>query len=115
MYEGLTLADFLTKVCNAYPNVETVINKLTDYVSPEYKAFHAKTVSEHVTVIWFQQRGKTYQVSRVSNIRDTTGYERYVYAIWDIDALKDYDINIGYRIYKDRWYEWQTIKIANAA
>ena len=73
MYEGQDFATFMYTVCNAYPNVETVIEKLTDYVSEEYKAFHAKTVSEHITLIWIQQRGKTYQVSRVSNIRNTTG------------------------------------------
>ena len=113
MYEGQDFATFMYTVCNAYPNVETVIEKLIDYVSEEYKAFHAKTVSEHITLIWIQQRGKTYQVSRVSNIRDTTGFERYVAAHWDTDDLKEYNINIAYRVYKDEWYDWQTIKIAN--
>ena len=115
MYDGLTLAEFLYTVCNAYPNVETVIAKLTDYSTPEYKAFHAKTVSEHVTLIWIQQRGQTYQVSRVSNIRNTTGFERYVSHHWDTDDLKELDINIAYRVYKDEWYNWVTIPINNAA
>ena len=112
-YTSLTLAQFLYTVCKAYPDLNTVLALITDGQSPEYLAFHAKTTSEHVTAIQFQQRGHTYLLNRISNLRDTTGAERYTYTLWDEDSLKAEDINIAYRIYKDSYYPWVTVPIAN--
>lgn len=112
-YAGLKLTDLLYTVCKAYPDINTVLSLLSDGLSPEYYAFHARTTLEHVTAIQFQQRGQTYLLNRVSNLRDSTGYERYTYTLWDTDDLKEMDINIAYRIYKDEYYPWVTVPIAN--
>ena len=113
-YAGLNLTDFLYQACKAYPNITTVLTLLTDGKSAEYLAFHSRTTLEHVTAIQFQQRGKTYLVNRISNLRDTTGSEHYVYTLWDENALAEEDINIAYRIYKDEYYPWVTVPITNA-
>ena len=112
-YAGLNLTDFLYQAGNAYPDVTTLISLITDGQSAEYLAFHSRTTVEHVTAIQFQQRGKTYLVNRISNLRDTTGAERYTSTLWGNDALAEEDINIAYRVYKDEYYPWVTIPIAN--
>lgn len=110
-YNGYNLAQLLESVLKAYPGVVPALDLLTDGLSPEYAAFHRESVKAHTGLIHFKHRGVVYQLTRVSNIRNTNGYERYTYAIWDDEHQQTDDPNIAYSIYIDEFLPWVTIPL----
>lgn len=110
-YNGYNLAQLLESVLKAYPGVVPALDLLTDGLSPEYVAFHRESIKAHTGLIHFKHRGVVYQLTRVSNIRNTNGYERYTYAIWDDEHQQADDPNIAYSIYIDEFLPWVTIPL----
>lgn len=110
-YNGYNLAQLLESVLKAYPGVVPALDLLTDGLSPEYVAFHRESVKAHTGLIHFKHRGVVYQLTRVSNIRNTNGYERYTYAIWNDEHQQADDPNIAYSIYIDEFLPWVTIPL----
>ncbi len=104
-----TLDEFLKLVLKAYPTAEDCIDKIVDGISDEYKGFHHFSILDHVTTVAIRQHGKTYQVNRSSNIRNTAGYERYIKAHIDTEELQYDERIITYRPFIDEWLEWRTI------
>ena len=110
-YSALTLHEFLAEVLKAY-DVETSLALLTDSMSSEYQAFHEKTVAAHTGLIAVNTLGVTYHITRVSNIRNTTGYERYTWEVFDNQTLDTLDQgNIAYRLFVEKWHDWVTIPL----
>lgn len=105
-----TLDEFLNFVLKAYPDVETIVDKIVDGQSNEYKGFHHFSVLDHVTTIHVRQHGKIWQINRSSNIRNTAGYERYVKALWDVEELQYDERIVTYKCFIDEWLPWQTIR-----
>lgn len=110
-YDGYNLAQVLEEVLLAYPGVVTALDLLTDGMSPEYVAFHRESLKAHTGLIHFKHRGVVYQLSRVSNIRNTSGHERYTYAVWNDEHMQEDDPNIAYSIYIDEFLPWVTIRL----
>lgn len=110
-YDGYNLAQLLEEVLKAYPGVVPALDLLTDGLSVEYAAFHRESVRAHTGLIHFKHRGVVYQLTRVSNIRNTNGYERYTYAIWNDEHQQADDPNIAYSIYIDEFLPWVTIRL----
>ena len=110
-YESLTLAQFLAQVLKAYPTVKTSLLLITDGLSAEYAAFHQKAIAAHTGLIRVKQAGVTYQIARVSNIRGSTGYTRYILDKVKVEPLEANDPNVTYCIYIDEWLDWVTIPL----
>lgn len=62
-----------------------------------------------------QQRGETFYLTRVSNVRLTAQYEQYTYCLWSRDKTAELDNNpaIAYRLFCDKWYEWLPVPLQN--
>src|SRR5574344_591488 len=86
-YENMTIEDFLKDRLKSYGNVVDTLHLFCDGVSPEYQAFHQKTLAKHTALIEVKYAGKTWQITRASNIRDTSGYLRYTIHLVKVDKL----------------------------
>lgn len=106
-----TVDELLVSVLLAYPTAENVLNSIIDGSSDEYKAFHILSLKSHVTMIHVRQFGVTYQLSRVSNIRGSTGYERYVKSVWTKDPLQEDERIVTYKTFINKWLPWVTVKL----
>lgn len=111
-YRDLSLHDFLELILRAYPEVESVAKELADMSSEKAQAFHHYMVKEHYSGIKLLQRGLTYYITRVSNIRNTAGYEQYTSMLWNkADTANSQDNPaISYCLFRSRWKEWTPIK-----
>lgn len=110
-HAGTSLKEFLIEVLAPYPDVLEAIKRITDGQSPEYRAFHLKSTTEHVGLIQIRQRGITYQVNRKSNIRGTAAYERYIYTVYEDNPLWTDDVNVACRYFRAQWDPWFTIRL----
>ena len=115
VYTDQTLEEFLFRVLRAYPSVEEAIKEIAKSGSPEHTAFHRLSVAEHWAGMQVQQRGSTFYLTRLSNIRNTAQYEQYTYTLWSKDKTAELDTNpaIAYRLFCDTWYEWKPVPLSN--
>lgn len=110
-YENMTIEDFLRSRLKSYGDVETALRLFCDGVSPEYQAFHQKTLDKHTALVEVRYNGKTWQLTRVSNIRGTTGYLRYTLQLVKEDKLGTEEPNIAFRFFRDGWDAWITLPL----
>jgi len=106
-----TLDEFLKIMLKAYPDVTVAIANMTDGSSDPYKGFHHFTTTSKITTVNIRQYGIVYQVNRSSNIRDTSGYERYVTAVVDDIEMQHDETVVTYRLFDDMWHPWVTIPL----
>ena len=110
-YVGLDFDAFMVNVLNAHEDVEALLKKICDGTSKEWLAFHTKSLEEHTGTIQIRQRDKTWQLNRVTSIRDTAGYDNYIYILYD-STIEEIDYqNLSYRKFFRTWDEWKTVRI----
>lgn len=110
-YENLTLEDFLKVRLKSYGDIEGTLRLFVDGVSPEYQAFHQKTLAKHTALVEFKYKGKHYHLMRASNIRNTTGYLRYTMQHVKTATEEANEPNIAFRIFREGWETWNTIPL----
>lgn len=110
-YENMTLEDFLKTRLKSYGDVEGILRLFVDGVSPEYQAFHQKSIEKHTALVEFKYLGKSWQITRASNIRGTTGYLRYTLQHVKTDPEGKAEPNIAFRFFRDGWEGWITVAL----
>ena len=111
-YENMTIEDFLKDRLKSYGNVADTLHLFCDGVSPEYQAFHQKTLAKHTALVEVKYAGKTWQITRASNIRDTSGYLRYTIHLVREDKLGTAEPSVAFRFFRNGWEAWHTVPLA---
>ena len=107
------LEDFLKQVVPAYPALPALLDELTDGTSALYREFHRHATAGHIGTIHFKHSGITYQLVRLSSIRNTPGFERYKWGVWqELDNQTERnDPNVAYRLMVNSFLPWVTIRL----
>lgn len=107
------LEAFLHANVPAYPTIPTFLDAITNNSTAAYAAFHAAAVAGHVGTIHFKHRGNIYQLTRVSTLRNTPGFERYKWGLWEtLDAETERnDPNVAFKFMVDGFLPWETIRL----
>ncbi len=111
VYEPMDLDEFLHYSLNAHEDVEDLLKKIVNGSSPEWVAFHHKSIAAHTGLVHIRQRDKVWQLHRRSSIRGTAAYEQYVYQIYDVTEGEVDFQNIAYRKFFRKWDDWITVRI----
>lgn len=107
------LEDFLKATVPAYPELPAMLAELTNGTGATYREFHRVATEGHVGTIQFKHRGIIYQLVRLSSIRNTPGFERYKWGIWqelNSETERD-DPNVAYRLMVNTFLPWETIRL----
>lgn len=107
------LENFLHTTVPAYPDLPAFLDAITNNSTVVYRDFHAAAVAGHVGTIHFKHRGEVYQLVRISTIRNTPGFERYKWGLWetlDIETERN-DPNVAFRFMVNGFLAWETIRL----
>ncbi|MGL5648938.1 MAG: hypothetical protein ACRDDY_13905 [Clostridium sp.] len=106
------LENFLRQTLLTYKGIEACLDKLVDGTSDEHLAFHKLSTEAHVGFFEFTIKKNTYWLRRVSNIRNTAGYDSYQYQLTNINPQgEEDDVNIRFRMFTDVWTEEYTVNM----
>lgn len=110
-----TLESFMRDVLLSYPGIPACLDALIDNSKVEYAVFHPLALKEHIGQIEFRLRKETYWLQRVSNIRNTAGYDQYRYQLVRRDLGEPDDPNIAFRFFREKWLPWHTVNMNTGA
>lgn len=106
-----TLENFMRQLLLTYEGIPACLSKIVDTTTPEYAAFHRISLSEHIGFIEIRLRKETYWLTRVSNLRNTAGYDLYRYVLASRVRGEEDDPNIAFRFFRERWLDWHTVNM----
>ena len=107
----LTLESFMRETLLTYKGIPACLDALINNDKVEYAVFHPLALKEHIGQIELRLRKETYWLQRVSNIRNTAGYDQYRYQLVRRDLGEADDPNITFRFFREKWLPWHTVNL----
>ncbi len=106
-----TLESFMRDLLLTYKGIPACLDAIIDDSKVEHAIYHQLSLKEHIGQIELRLRKETYWLQRVSNIRNTAGYDQYRYQLVRRDLGEEDDPNIAFRFFREKWLPWHTVNM----